>query len=229
MTGGVFRGRNLAVLVLVVLLLAAGLLAFSERASQVQALAAQQQKIDQLSSELKHQQQRNAEAAEQNAFKALGITASRLDEDAEVINSLLSMAFTWDSGLEYAQARQSLIERFNLNADGEFLSDFMPPAKFNQDAEGKRYYYIDAAGLNSAVGEDVDIELVKVRATEYRYAVLADIEVSSDAPVKVDAQGEKQPVPTATRRLLLYVTVNGGGEVSDLSGVPASGTTRTSG
>ncbi|NEA20724.1 hypothetical protein [Streptomyces halstedii] len=217
--------RNLAVLATAVVLAVVATVAVATWSSQRAALAEQEAQINDVESHLASIQKKNAEQMDADVMEALGVSRNRLSTDGERIMSLLSVAFTWDSGQSYEAARESLKNRFGLTENETFLKSFMPPSRFNEDAHGRRYYYIDTVGLNSALGADPGIEVVDVTAGVYTYAALADIEVTSDAASQNKAS--KASV-TAHRRALLFVTVDAQGKVSNLSGTPASGETRYS-
>ncbi|MDQ1031426.1 hypothetical protein QF035_009008 [Streptomyces umbrinus] len=222
---GFFR-RNLSVLVTAAVLAVVATVAGATWSSQHTALAEQETQINDVEGHLAGIQKKNAEQVNADILAALGVSQNRLSTDGERIKSLLSMAFTWDSGQSYEAARASLKSRFGLAENETFLKSFMPPSRFNEDSQGRRYYYIDTVGLNSALGEDPDVEVVDVKAGLYTYATLADVEVTSDA---VSQNKSSKASVTAHRRALLFVTVDTQGKVSNLSGVPASGETRYSG
>lgn len=222
---GSFR-RNLSILVTAAVLAVVATVAGMTWNSQHAALAEQEAQINDVEGQLAGIQRKNAEQVNADVMAALGVSQNRLSTDGERVKSLLSMAFTWDSGQSYEAARASLKSRFGLAENETFLKSFMPPSRFNEDSRGRRYYYIDTVGLNSALGEDPGIEVVDVKAGVYTYAVLADIEVTSDA---VSQNKASKASVTAHRRALLFVTVDAQGKVSNLSGVPASGETRYSG
>lgn len=196
---------------------------------QQSELEAQRDEISALAHTQDQQHSEVAQKKEENTLEALGVTSSRIERDSAVVNALLETAFSWDSGEDYDTARDSVAAHFSVPEDAAFFTEFMPPADFNKDSEGVRYYYIDAIGLNSSLGSGVDIEVVDVKATEYRYAVMADVDMSADATKTADSNGNAIPPASTTRRVLLYVSVDGQGKVSDLSGIPASGVTKTSG
>ncbi|WP_327357882.1 hypothetical protein [Streptomyces sp. NBC_01304] len=193
--------------------------------SQHTALGKQEAQIKDIGEQVAGIRKKNAEQVNADVMAALGVSQSRLSADGERIKSLLSTAFTWDSGQSYEEARESLKSRFGLTENETFLKSFMPASRFNEDSRGRRYYYIDTAGLNSALGADPDIEVVDVKAGIYSYAVLADVEATSDA---VSQNKASKASVTAHRHVLLFVTVDAQGKVSRLSGVPASGNTRHS-
>lgn len=220
-----FWRRNGWVVALAVLLVAAITATVWASVSQQTQLRAQETTIEGLEDELDRIEQADAEKVDTDAFEALGVNRARVAEDTDIITALLSTAFTWDSGLGYETARQDVKERYELSEDGAFLSDFMPPSRYNEDAEGQRYYFIDAEGLNSSLGDDPEVEVISVRADSYRYAVVAT------ASMSVDAVEQNQAAPAqvqAGRKMLLFVTIDGEGAITELSGVPASGSVRSS-
>ncbi|MGW5927730.1 hypothetical protein ACWF2L_15975 [Streptomyces anulatus] len=221
---GSFR-RNLSVLGTAAVLAVVATVAGMTWSSQHSALAEQEAQIIDIEGQLTGVQKKNAERVNADVMAALGVSQNRLSTDGERITALLSMTFTWDSGQSYEAAREGLKSRFGLTENETFLKSFMPPSRFNEDSQGRRYYYIDTVGLNSTLGVDPDIEVVDVKAGLYTYAVLADVEVTSDAASQNKAN--KASV-TAHRRALLFVTVDPQGKVSNLSGTPASGETRYS-
>lgn len=221
-----FARRNALVLVVAAVLVAVTAGTALIWGSQRGALGAQEQRISGLEERIQDAERARSEQIDQNMLESLGISQSRAAGDATIIDRLVTTAFTWDSGLAYESAREDLKERYALSEDEPFLTQFMPPSRFNEDDSGKRYYYIDTQGMNSSVSGEPDVEVVKVRADEYTYAVLVDVSVTSDAVTQNNANPARV---TAQRTMLLFLTVDAEGNVSGLSGVPASGSTRHSG
>lgn len=223
-----FWAKNRWVLVLGVLVAIGAVLVSTSGAARSSTLAAQRSQIRSLEAADSHEGQRQADISEKNGLEALGISASRVKADTATIGQLLTMAFTWDSGEAYETARESLQDRFDLSEKSAFFQTFMPPSRFNRDVNGKRYYYIDAVGLNAALDRTIDAEVVTVAGTRYRYAVMADVVVTADGPAQTDGASPSLPQSTATRRVLLYITIDARGTLSELIGVPPSGSTRAS-
>lgn len=219
---GFFRRNALVMLVAAVFVLVT-ISAGVSWGSQHSRLSEQEAQIKSLQSEIKKAELKRAEHVSTGVMDSLGISQTRLLQDARTIQTLADVAFTWETGAEYEQARSDLKRQFDLTEDDVFLQEFMPPSRYNEDASGKRYYYIDTVGLNSSVSGDVDLEVLKVVADKYTYGVLVDISVTSDA-----VSGGSGTI-SAARKALLFVTVDAQGTISDLSGVPASGSTRQSG
>ncbi|MFD8609384.1 hypothetical protein [Streptomyces sp. NPDC059631] len=221
-----FVRRNLSILVTAAVLTVVATAAGATWSRQHAALGVQKAQINDAEEHLAGIQKQNARQMNADVMAALGVSQYRLSADGERIKSLLTMAFTWDSGPSYEATRESLKSRFGLTENQSFLKSFMPPPRFNEDSQGRRYYYIDTVGLNSALGADPDIEVADVKAGVYTYAVLADVEVTSDA---VSQNRASNASVTAHRQALLFVTVDAQGRASSLSGYPASGETRYSG
>lgn len=225
-TGPGFVRRNGWVLVIAVLLTLIAVVTTMTWMSQSARLDGQQAQIETLQRQLETAELENSQQLEDDLLQSLGISQERIATDTPTIIGLIETAFTWDSGASYAAARAELKARYDLSEDGVFLTDFMPESRYNEDADGKRYYYIDTQGMNSSVSDDPEIEVVKVRADDYTYAVMVDVTVTSDG---VEQDGGAGTRASAERRMLLFLTIDTGGEISNLSGVPASGSTRHSG
>ncbi|MCA4131913.1 hypothetical protein [Arthrobacter sp. M4] len=220
-----FMRRNALVVGVAVLLVTAVTVTGLTWGSQRSALDQQQQTITGLQGQLASVGTAKSEPVEQDVMQSLGVSQSRIHDDTQIVDRLVKTAFTWDSGQAYEAARRDLKERYHLSEDEQFLKQFMPPARFNEDASGKRYYYIDTQGLNSAVNADADLEVVKVTADEYTYAVQVEVAVTSDAV----SQNKVAPDRVKSyRTVLVYLTVDAQGKVSGLSAIPAGGSTRHS-
>ncbi|TQJ60891.1 hypothetical protein FBY30_3168 [Arthrobacter sp. SLBN-83] len=220
-----FMRRNALVVGVTVLLVTAVTVTGQTWGSQRSALDQQQQTITGLQGQLASVGTAKSEQVEQDVMQSLGVSQSRIHDDTQIVDRLVKTAFTWDSGQAYEAARRDLKERYHLSEDEQFLKQFMPPARFNEDAAGKRYYYIDTQGLNSAVNADADLEVVKVTADEYTYAVQIEVAATSDAV----SQNKVAPDRVKSyRTVLVYLTVDAQGKVSGLSAIPAGGSTRHS-
>ncbi|MEW1821288.1 hypothetical protein AB0323_10930 [Arthrobacter sp. NPDC080031] len=220
-----FMRRNALVVGVAVLLVTAVTVTGLTWGSQRSALDQQQQTITGLQGQLASVGTAKSEQVEQDVMQSLGVSQSRIHDDTQIVDRLVKTAFTWDSGQAYEAARRDLKERYHLSEDEQFLKQFMPAARFNEDAAGKRYYYIDTQGLNSAVNADADLEVVKVTADEYTYAVQVEVAVTSDAV----SQNKVAPDRVKSyRTVLVYLTVDAQGKVSGLSAIPAGGSTRHS-
>lgn len=135
-----------------------------------------------------------------------GARASRVSSDTLVIDDLAKRTLSWNSNASYSKARASTMRMYGLSEDSSFMKTFLPPAPVNRDSQGNEYPYIDAAGLNSQVG-DVTVKLLSVDTLDYSYMALVDVQSSSS-----DGLG------TAVNVATLFVTIDGDGKVSKLSG-----------
>lgn len=151
------------------------------------------------------------------AASALGADPHRVREDSKHIMALALDAFSWDSEAAYNDARAGVTRIYDIPEDSGFLTTFLPPAPETRDADGNRYSYIDAAGLNSSVG-DVATRLLSVRGINYRYMTLVTVQSSSSDGME-----------TAGNVATVFVTIDGDGAMSDVSGFAATERPRSSG
>jgi len=134
------------------------------------------------------------------------IALERMAADDEAIGALADTMFTWDSHDTYEAARITLSDEYNLAKDGAVLTGLMPADPVNVDAEGTEYPYIDAAGLNSSLG-NYALTVTSVTATTYEYLVKAAVLASS-------TDGST----TASRVTVLMVTTDEAGNISEVRG-----------
>lgn len=198
-------------------------------AGQNNTLAEQDSQVAQLESELQAERRISIEAASKDLSEDLGISSTRVLQDDPMLRELLLTAFSWSSGEDYEKARERLISRYKIQEDSRFLTDFLPPSKFNEDMKGQRSYWLDTVGLNAGIDvKNADIEVASVDGTTYEYLVMGTIDYSSDFTDSTNENGTVGAAPTSGRRVLLEVSVDGDGNVMSLEGVPASGQTRRS-
>lgn len=172
--------------------------------------------------ETQHQaDQANANAQVRNTIRdVLGIDSDRMARDQDAITQFVTTALTWNSAAEYSQARTTLLRTHKLPDTSPFFTTFMPPARYNSDTTGKRYYDIDARHLSSTLADQPIISTVmRVRAATYTYSVLVDIRARS-------AQDTQEKVAEST--IIMTVTTNSPGVITDVSAQPSDGPTRHS-
>lgn len=145
-----------------------------------------------------------------------GARASRVEADTKVIADLADRALTWDSDATYRQARSSTMRIYGLNESSVFMQSFLPQAPVNTDSRGNIYPYIDAAGLNSQVG-DTTVKLLGVDGTKYSYMALVDVQAQSS-----DKLG------TAVNVATIFSTIDSDGKVSELTGYASTTQVRSS-
>jgi hypothetical protein len=145
-----------------------------------------------------------------------GARASRVAADTKVVDALANRALTWNNDASYRQARSSTMRIYGLAESSVFMKSFLPPAPVNRDSKGNVYPYIDAAGLNSSVG-DTTVKLLGVNGTAYSYMALVDVQSESS-----DNLG------TAVNVATIFVTIDDAGKVSNVSGYASTTQVRSS-
>ncbi|MGH3973999.1 MAG: hypothetical protein ACRDS9_11865 [Pseudonocardiaceae bacterium] len=149
--------------------------------------------------------------------EALGTDPGRVRGDTRTVRALARTALTWDSGDSYARARESIQRRYGLGPGSQFMTALVPAPAVNRDSRGESYDAIDAAGANCAL-KKLDVAVIGVVATESNYVAEAVVTVTSNTV----EDGETE------RRVLMKVTLDAAGEVTDASGHIADGPTRES-
>jgi hypothetical protein len=185
--------------------------------AQNDELEQQQSRLSTLESEVAAARAATDDLDNSASLKNAGADAERVADDTEVIGDLLETALTWDDDASYREARERTMRLYGLAGDSSFMTSFLPEAPVNIDGQGNEYPYIDAAGLNSQVG-DYQVKLLSVDAVDYAYMVLIDVQARSS-----DGLGTGVNVATA------FVTIDGEGAVSQISGFASTTPTLTSG
>lgn len=147
---------------------------------------------------------------------ALGTNSRRVTADTALIREFVSTVATWKSGAEYVAARESVMRRYKLAKDSQFMKVYFQEPVSNRDSSGKTFYAVDADGLNSNLST-VDVKVLGVAGTAYRYMVLADIASSSN-----DGKA------SASRTSVIYLTLDGDGVMSDVAGYASGAKALTS-
>lgn len=186
-------------------------------AGQNEAAAAQQVQLDDVAAQVEAAQSGTKDLDAQLSLQASGANADRVAADTETIGELLKRSLTWESHEEYTEARESTMRVYGLSEDSAFMQSFLPEAPVNRDSQGNEYAYIDAAGLNSSVA-DFRVKVLSVDALRYRYMALVDVQGKSS-----DGLGTSVNVAT------VFVTIDGEGEVSEISGFASTSQPRASG
>lgn len=214
-----FLRRNVWVLAAIGLLVIVVAGTSIQQLERSRATAEQEQQVKSLEAELTRTHDEADRVAETNSLEGLGISQQRLLDDRERIDELMRTALTFDDGASYDEARAELIERFGVDEDGEFLTEFMPESKAGSTHD------VDRIGLVFTFDEVADVGVERVVTTKYHYVVEASTSVGR-SDVKPGSDGSS---PTETRRILLRLVVDGEGQVSEMSAVPASGPVLTAG
>lgn len=225
---GFFR-RNVGPLILVGALAVTGGVGGLTWHNQHSDLSAQQAQIRDLQTTIDTSQSQSDKRIDEDVADALGISRQRLRSDESTIDDLVNVALSWDSGEAYEQARKTLVDRYDIDPKSQLLTKFLGPQKVNYDKDKKKVYYIDTAGLNSSVDSDPDVQIVRVRGTDYTYDVTVEVRASSDAVKQgTDSRGAPIGGNTSQRTMKLRVTIDDDGNVTSASGDAAHDQTRRS-
>lgn len=211
-----FFHRHALMLILAAAFFASGITYVVTVNAHAVASASQQREITELDGQM--QTGLAAAKAKQQSVvdDALGTNARRVTTDTAVIREFVAEVANWDSGAEYAAARESVMRRYKLSKDSQFMKVYFQAPVSNRDSSGKTFYAVDADGLNSGLSR-LDVTVLGVSGTEYRYMIMADIESSS-----TDGKAN------ASRTSVIYLTLDGEGVMSDVSGYAAGSKSLTS-
>lgn len=211
-----FFYRNALLLLLAAVLAASGIAYFTTSAGQQAAAAAQQRHLTDLDDRM--QSRLAAAKAKQQTVvdDTQGTNARRVTTDTALIRDFVRTVVTWKSGAEYAAARESVMRRYKLAPDSQFMKVYFQAPVSNRDSSGKTFYAVDADGLNSSLAT-VDVRVTGVLGTAYSYMVLADISSSSN-----DGKA------SATRTSAIYLTLDAEGTMSAVTGYASGARALTS-
>lgn len=209
--------NNVIPLVAGAILIITGVVSGVTISSQNAALDAQQVTLDSLTAKVEAARSATGHLESTISLKDSGADASRVTADTAAIGDLLHRALTWDDNMTYTEARESTMRTYGLAEDSAFMTAFLPKAPVNLDSQGNEYPYIDAAGLNSQVG-DFKVKVLSVDAVSYSYMVLVDVQAKS-----TDGLGASVNVAT------VFVTIDGDGALSAIRGFASTTPPLTSG
>lgn len=211
-----FFYRNALILILAAVFAASGIAYFTTAAGQQAESVSQQRHLTELNDQMEAKLAA-AKAKQQTVVDdALGTNARRVTADTAMIRDFVRTVATWKSGAEYVAARESVMRRYKLSPDSQFMKVYFQEPVSNRDSSGKTFYAVDADGLNSSMSL-VDVRVLGVSGTAYSYLVLADISASSN-----DGKA------SATRTSAIYLTLDGEGAMSAVSGYASGAKTLTS-
>lgn len=201
-----FLARHAFAAVALVLAVVLGSVFAASRSSHSAALSSQSAQFARLKAKAVSLSSDRATAQRSADAQLLGTNATRVAADTVVIDSLLTRALTWTDHASYTAARTSMMAKYTLAPTSEFMTAFLPPDPTSTDAAGNSYSYIDALGLNSSVAAST-ISVLSVNGLTYSYMVRVVVSTSS-----------RDSSATANRTSVVFLSTNGGGGVSGLSG-----------
>lgn len=201
-----FFHRNALLLILAAVFVAAGISYVAAINTQHTEAVTQERKIAELDARM--QTELAAAKAEQQTVvdDVLGTNAQRVTADTEVIRQFMKTVATWKTGEEYTAARESVMRKYKLDAKSQFMRVYFQEPVSNTDSSGNKLYVVDTEGLNSSL-TSIDAKVLGVSGTEYKYMVLANISSSSN-----DGKGR------ANKTSVIYLTLDGEGQMRDVSG-----------
>ena len=201
-----FFHRNALLVILAVVCIVAGVAFVVTTTGQHAEASTQGQEIAKLDAQM--QSKLTAAKSEQQSVvnNALGTNAQRVVSDTELIRQFVRTVSTWKNSEEYNAARESVMRKYKLEKNSQVLTTYFPEPVFNTDSSGNKVYLVDADGLNSALAS-IDVKVLGVSGTQYKYMVLANISSSSN-----DRKAG------ATRTSVIYLTLDGEGVMSMVSG-----------
>lgn len=201
-----FFYRNALLILLAGVFIIAGVSYFVVTGSQQEQVAAQDRQITELDQQMQARLKSARDEQQAVVDAALGTSAQRINNDTAVIRDFVKTVATWRTGEEYAAARESVIRKYKLKEDSQFLKAYFQEPVFNTDSSGNRIYYVDTQGLNSSL-TSMEVVPLGVSGTEYRYMVLADLGSSSN-----DGKA------SADKTSVIYLTMDGEGAMTNVSG-----------
>lgn len=214
-----FVMRNLAVIIVAVLLVIAWLALSSVSSNRDAMLQSQRSEIVSLKQELTLEQDKTA--TERNAAIAEatgGMDADVKAADDRAMTELMKKALTWDGLREYLSRRDEVMKEYGFAADSEFMTAFMPgeaEGAVRTAPSGKTYSDFDA----SISSEFVSLESYVTSITSGSYSYFAVVQMRSKS-----SSGAK----TADGQVMLvYDMIDG--KPSNLNAYPVLGGVEKSG
>lgn len=118
------------------------------RGSAIHVYQQAQSKVQEYENLLIQAKNQNQEKEDDILYQVTGLDTSRKDRDDDIIEDLLSDVMSWETGEEYQQKRESLMQDYDLTENSRFLKTFMPELVVVTDQAGNSYNRIDTYGLH---------------------------------------------------------------------------------
>jgi len=207
---GAWLGRNILLLMALAALVATAVVYAATVGPHRDTLASQEARIAELEAQVA-QAHDDAEAAEQEAVRQVtGLDMSRATADGETAERLMRSAATWTTGAQYIEARQELLDAWDLAPDSQFMTVFMPgeaQGAYRTDPSGEVHFAFPGANSQLASFEQT---LVSATGDEWSYLAVVEIRVTSPASGSV------------TRPIAVSYTTGPDGAVSSIEAYPAN-------
>lgn len=168
---GKFVMRNIIVIITAILALATLAWSSSASSNRSDVLKEQEAQILQLQQSLDSSQAINDEEYVE-AIKIIsnGMDINRKRNDDGLVNGLFKTAFTWNGLNEYLAQRNDVKNRYGIDKDSQFLTEFLPgedQGVVRKDESGKTYKVVDD-GVNSSY-DGMRSYVTSVDGTIYSY------------------------------------------------------------
>lgn len=89
------------------------------------SLKAQSKDIAALQNQISAEKSLHSENESEVVYKSTGLSQTRVTRDTETIMNFVKSIFTWDSINEYEAKRSTVIKKYNLNKNSDFVKNFL--------------------------------------------------------------------------------------------------------
>lgn len=170
--------KYLSKAILIIVVLIYSFFTFMTYSKKKDKLVKQEAKITELNKKLKETNPNSAiESSDvKDNVKALtGFDANKYNSDNIVAKKAFKELFTWTNFKEYNKVRDIAINKYKLDKNGQFLTEYMPVVETykkggykGSKGDGKLYNYIDDNGINTSF---IKFEpfLYEINGKEYHY------------------------------------------------------------
>lgn len=136
-----------------------------------------------------------------------GVDTKKVDSDNQKARTFFKDLLTWNNLEEYNARRQLLLETYGMNEDDVFLKSFMPNVDTVTDADGNEY-----------LRESVNVVQVAFTELSSRVVAMDDDAYTYFTEVSLTVEDVKKPGSTGTALCIFQYTMDGEGNLSNLSG-----------
>lgn len=198
-------GQTFVFIVISVLLVLTFLFTSYNKNKRNHVLSKQESTMGNLKTKIDLSRRQNENLLIEADSKQSGIDRLRLERDYKIIDKFLYNVFDWNNYDEYADNRQTIINKYKIDPNGGFLQVFMPDIK-KTEIDGKNYNDIDLNGLNMSFDRN-NTYVESINGSNYRY--LSFIIVNSTSSVDSSVSSSMFAV--------LECTIDLNGNISDVS------------
>lgn len=125
-------------------------------------------------------EQQNADMLQVNnhvVSDVLGYDAGRVKTDDMAAEKFFKLAFTWKSYSDYESVRNSIVDKYGLSLDSDFMKTLFPDV-IVKDADGNEYNVLDVSAANMKY-DSMKSHLVGVNNDVYSY--FTEVNVSAES------------------------------------------------